>query len=166
MSARSSFRERIRAVAQKVADGLGTAHSESIYQKAFAAQLQADSIPHQCEYHTPVVYYTNATTFFHIGDERIDILAYDPGTDEVHVVELKAISARVSPPRPVGPTTVLPAAHAQLCKYIRNLKTTLLKDRVVEGHVINFCQKVTCAEQRMEVEFDTFDALKMEWDWE
>ena len=166
------FRHHLRRVVEQVASQLGAGHSEAVYSKACSAQLQSEGVLHQCEHHTPVVYWPDVSPSFgapfHISDERIDILAYEPGNESrVHVLELKAVAARVSPRQPVTGQTAVPAAHVQLLKYVRNLQRSdpSLGLRVAEGHVVNFRQSVTFADPEMRVEFDTLDVKGEVWLW-
>jgi hypothetical protein len=57
---------------------------------------------------------------FHIGDERIDILMYDD-KQQVHIVELKAVAAKLSPIN-ASSCSVLSAPYVQLLKCIRMLR--------------------------------------------
>ena len=167
------FRHRLRRAAEEVARQLGAGHSEAAYSRACSAQLQSEGVLHQCEHHTPVVYWPNGDSPcgvpFHISDERIDILAYEPGDEgRVHVLELKATTARVSPRQPVAAQSAMPAAHVQLLKYVRNLQQSdpLLACRVAQGHVVNFRQSVTFEDPQMRVEFDTLDVEREVWMWD
>lgn len=166
------FRHRLQRVVEQVASQLGAGHSEAVYSKACSAQLQSEGVLHLCEHRTPVVYWPeDSPSFgepFHISNERIDILAYEPGDEgRVHVLELKAVAARVSPRQPVTAQSVVPAAHVQLLKYVRNLQRSdpSLALRVVEGHVVNFRQSVTFEDPEMRVEFDTLDVEREVWLW-
>lgn len=106
-----------------------------------------------------------ASTAFHVGSERIDILLYDDEC-KAHVVELKAVGASLSPKRdPVPPDQTMPAAHVQLLKYVRLLRQDpRTHDALVAGYVVNFRQSVTFgAPEAMPVEFDVYDCASERW---
>lgn len=106
-----------------------------------------------------------ASTAFHVGSERIDILLYDDDC-KAHVVELKAVGASLSPKRdPVPPDQTMPAAHVQLLKYVRLLRQDpRTHDALAAGYVVNFRQSVTFgAPEAMPVEFDVYDCASERW---
>lgn len=153
-------------VCHNVANQLGPGHSEAVYQKACGQLLQVQQVRHHTEQHVPVTLSVQSSppgTVFHIGDERIDILMYDD-SQHVHVAELKAIGAKVSPTKPT-PQSLLSASHVQLLKYIRLLNTdATFRGRIHTGYVVNFRQHVTMgAPDSMVVEFDTYDAHHQQW---
>lgn len=167
------------SICNSVGRQLGAGHSEAIYQKACGQYLQSFGISHQLEQHVPVILHTTdnaniqlstdnaapttSSTVFHIGDERIDILAYD-SFNNIHIIELKAIGARVSPSKP-SPKTILNASHVQLLKYVRLLtKEDRYKKQLVKGYVINFRQHVFLEDPyAITVEFDVFDVVNQQW---
>lgn len=172
-----SFCDLFYAICNSVGRQLGTGHSEAIYQKACGQYLQSFGVSHQLEQHVPVILHTNdmyiyrvasnvcasPTTVFHIGDERIDILAYDD-FDNVHIIELKAIGARVSPAKPT-PKSILNASHVQLLKYVRLLaQDDRYKKQLVTGYVVNFRQHALLEDPfSITVEFDVYDVAQQRW---
>lgn len=175
-----SLRDQFHTVCQLVGKQLGAGHSEVVYQKACGQFLQALGVAHHMEHHIPVVVHVPDTlwtqqtranssatptppTAFHVGDERIDILMYDSARG-VHIVELKAVGAKVSPTQP-SPQSVLSASHVQLLKYIRLMrKDSTYASRINTGYLVNFRQHVVHgAPDAMTVEFDIYDAQKDEW---
>ena len=82
----------------------------------------------------------------------------------VHIVELKAVGAKVSPTKP-SPQSVLSASHVQLLKYIRLLrKDSAYASRIHTGYLVNFRQHVMHGvPDAMTVEFDIYDAQQDEW---
>lgn len=161
----STLCDTFHCVCQSVAKQLGAGHSEVIYQKACGTLLQSQGVRHHLEQHVPVTFTPPAApeTVFHIGDERIDILMYDD-SQNVHVAELKAIGAKVSPMKPT-PQSLLSASHVQLLKYLRLLeKNATYQGRLHTGYVVNFRQHVTMgAPDSMVVEFDMYDAHQKQW---
>ena len=172
MSSTLSFCEAFYTICNTVGKQLGAGHSEAVYQKACGQFLQMYGIHHHLEQHVPVILHTNNrdTTLpndlykvFHVGDERIDILAYDDSYG-IHIIELKAISARVSPVNPT-PKSILSGSHVQLLKYVRLIaQEDKYKDKIVNGYVVNFRQHVSLENPyTMAVEFDVFDVAKQQW---
>ena len=160
--------QQLYRISHFVAKQIGPGHSEAVYQKAMALALQHENVRNHCEYCVPVPYYPEypeTTTSFHVGSERIDILFYDT-VDKVHVVELKAVSANLSPASiPPSPNKIMPPSHVQLLKYVRLLHHHPdMQEKLVTGYVINFRQSVTFgAPDEMEVEFDAYDVTNKEW---
>ena len=183
----------LRATCLAVARQLGPGHSEAVYQKATSLMLQAHNRTHHCEYHVPVPFRPHVVggvdsleasrsvapsayaldmaadksvaPSFHVGSERIDILLYDDDC-KLHVVELKAVGASLSPKRePVPPDQTMPAAHVQLLKYVRLLKQdSRTHDAIAAGYMVNFRQSVTFgAPNSMPVEFDVYDCTSEQW---
>ena len=152
----------LQSIAHVVARELGVGHSEVVYQKAMSLMLQHHNIIHHAEYHLPISFQIPDTSNpFHIGDERIDILLYDEH-NHVHVVELKAVSTKITPSK-VSPKSLLNSAHVQLLKYIHMLQRTVTK-KIVHGYVINFRQSVSIHEpSNMDIEFDTYDTDTKTW---
>lgn len=151
----------LRSACLATAAALGPGHSEAVYQKAVALGLQHANVSHHCEYHVPVSFEpVDGAGSFHIGSERIDVLFYDE-RQRVHVVELKAVAASVSPKRG-APSQAMPAAHVQLQKYVRLLHRTGVE--VCTGYVVNFRQAVSLREpEAMTLEFDTYDVATRTW---
>jgi GxxExxY protein len=145
-----------------VAREMGPGHSEAIYQKSLSLLLQDKGIRHQCEYHVPVSFSVGHKTF-NVGDERIDILLYDE-QNNIHVVELKAVTASVCPRTAVTDATVASGAHLQIMKYLRLLQRSDLSDVVVSGIVVNFKQSVKFKDlSAMDVEMDHYDVKSGKW---
>ena len=170
------LQDEFYTICHDVAKQLGAGHSEAVYQKACGQFLQANHVSHHLEQHVPVVVTVptvptvptslnpsaSQPQVFHIGDERIDILMNDNGN--VHVAELKAIGAKVTPTK-VTPQLQLSASHVQLLKYVRLLqKDVTYQSQLTTGYVVNFRQHATQgAPYDMTVEFDVYDVLQQKW---
>lgn len=154
----------LKSIADVVARELGVGHSEVVYQKAMSLMLQHQKVLHHSEYHLPISFQIPETSCsFHIGDERIDILIYDEH-HHIHVVELKAVSTKITPSK-VSPKSLLNSAHVQLLKYIHMLQRTV-SEKIVNGYVINFRQSVSIHDPTsMDIEFDTYNTHTQTWEF-
>lgn len=168
----SLLRDQFYQIVQYIGENIGPGHSEVVYQKGCSQILQSHRISHHTEHHVPIVLQipeidsssiTLTPNTFHIGDERIDILMYDDN-QQVHIVELKAVAAKLSPIN-ASSCSVLSAPHVQLLKYIRMLrKDEKYAGRIHTGYLVNFRQHVTHdTPDVMTVEFDIYDAATDTW---
>ena len=152
----------LQNVCRVVSKELGTGHSEAMYQKACSLLLQKIGVSHQLEYHLPVVV-QSGQHMLNVGDERIDILLFD-NDDNIYIVELKAIAARICPAQP-KPNMALHSSHIQLLKYVNMLqKDDNVRASLKEGYVINFRQHVTLDNMHaMEIEFNHYNVNTRQW---
>lgn len=152
----------LQNVCRNVSKELGTGHSEAMYQKACSLLLQKLNVSHQLEYHVPVVV-QSGQHMLNVGDERIDILLFDDDNN-MYIVELKAISARICPVQP-KPNMALHSSHIQLLKYVNMLqKNENIRASLKEGYVINFRQHATLDNMNaMEIEFNRYNINTRQW---
>ena len=80
------------------------------------------------------------------------------------IVELKAISARISPIQ-IKPNMALHSSHIQLMKYVRMLqKDEHTRFSLKEGFVINFRQHATLDNMHtMDIEYNHYDVNTKQW---
>ena len=154
------MQNQIVRAAQAVARTLGAGHSERMYQKALAMELQkCKGASHTMEYHVPILYEQ-----MNIGGERADIMVHDD-QKRAYLIELKATDASIwRGQKPPAHGDAMPPAHVQILKYVRMLQTC---DPVCQGYVINFRQRVMYAHDVLaipcELEIDCFDVGTRAW---
>lgn len=86
--------EKLFLLATTVYKQLGQGHTENIYQKAMAFELQAAGLLVEMECNMPVIYEDMLGRKFNVGTERLDIVCRDSEADVNNfLIELKSATS-------------------------------------------------------------------------